>query len=227
MQPKNVAIRKRTQIATANRTMFFWVAGVSVLFGFALVATIFLSRMMIFNEKVISEKNTTVRMLKESNDNVTALGLEINALDANQALIDSKASDEDRAVQVILDALPSEANWEALGSSIRDRLLAGIDNLTINSIDFDDEGLSMPNNSVVNASSSAETVNEMGFRFSVTGNGTALKQVLNKIEKSIRTIDITSLKFEVHDEDTIIMSVKGRAFYEPVKELRLKDKTVR
>ena len=36
MQPKGKAIRKRTQIATANRIMFLWVAGVSVVFGLLL-----------------------------------------------------------------------------------------------------------------------------------------------------------------------------------------------
>ena len=50
MQPKGVAIRKRTQIAMANRAMFLWVAGVSVVFGFALVGSIFLNQMLLFNE---------------------------------------------------------------------------------------------------------------------------------------------------------------------------------
>jgi hypothetical protein len=227
MHPKDAAIRKRTQIATANRTMFLWVAAVSVLFGFAAVATIFLSQMMIFNEKVLSKKDQTIKILKDNNTNVKELESQIRALDADQALIDSKANADDNAVQVILDALPSDSNWEALGASIRDRLLAGINNLTINSIDFDDEGASISSSQVVNASSSVSASTEMGFRFSVTGNGTALKQVLNNIEKSIRTIDVTSLKFEVQDGDTIIMSIKGRAFYEPIKEVKLVETTVR
>ncbi|MFZ2125157.1 MAG: hypothetical protein WA087_01725 [Candidatus Saccharimonadales bacterium] len=230
MQPKNVAIRKRTQIAMANRTMFFWVAGVSVLFGFAAVATIFLSQMMMFNEKVLSEKNKTIQILKDNNKNVTELELQIKAIDANQALIDSKADPDDRAIQVILDALPSEANLEALGASIQNKLLAGINNLSINSIQIDpvpgSESLGS-NKSVVNASSSTSSGNEMVFRFSVTGDEVALKKVLNNLEKSIRTIDIISLKIEAQDEGTAIMSIQGRAFYEPVREVQLKDKTVK
>ena len=63
MQSKNAAFRKRTQIAIANRIMFLWVAGVSVIFGFALVAIIFLSQMLMFNQRVIHEKETTVATL--------------------------------------------------------------------------------------------------------------------------------------------------------------------
>jgi hypothetical protein len=37
----NPALRKRTQINKANRTMFVWVAGASVSVGFAGVITIF------------------------------------------------------------------------------------------------------------------------------------------------------------------------------------------
>jgi len=36
MQPKAVALRKRSQIAKENRRMFVWVAGASVLFGLQL-----------------------------------------------------------------------------------------------------------------------------------------------------------------------------------------------
>lgn len=230
MQPKNLAIRKRTQIAMANRTMFFWVAAVSVLFGFASVATIFLSQMMMFNEKVLSEKSKTIKILKDNNINVPELESKIKVLDTNEALSTSKADPNDQAIQVILDALPSEANLEALGASIQNKLLTGINNLSINSIQIDPvpgSGSSNSNSSVVNAGSPTSASNEMSFRFSVTGDETALKQVLNNLEKSIRTIDVVSLKIEAQSEGTGIMSIQGRAFYEPVREVQLRDKTVR
>jgi len=57
MQVQDAAIRKRTQIAKANRTMFLWVAVISALVGFALVGSLFLIQKAVFNEKVLTEKN--------------------------------------------------------------------------------------------------------------------------------------------------------------------------
>jgi len=229
MQSKNAAIRKRTQIAIANRMMFMWVAGVSILFGFATVATIFLTQMMMFNERVINEKNKTISVLKSNNDSISELESQIRVLDTNQALIDSKASTDDQAIQVILDALPSEANSLALGASIQNKLLAGIKGLELNSLQVNPvvgvESLS-GDKSIINASSSNQSANEILFRFSVTGDEVALKKVLTNLELSIRTIDVISLKIE-GQADKSILSVQARAFYEPVRVVELKDKTVK
>ena len=230
MQPKDAALRKRTQIARANRVMFLWVAGVSILFGFALVGSIFLTQMLLFNERVLQEKDRIVAILKSNNSNVQELESQIRVLDTNQALIDSKASSDDRAIQVILDALPSDANSLALGASIQNKLLANITGLTLNSLQVDPvvgiESLTS-DVSVQNVSSALpSSQNEIAFRFSVSGNETALKQVLLNLELSIRTIDVISLKIEGQGS-TSVLSVQARAFYEPARIVQLKDKTVK
>lgn len=231
MQQKGAALRKRTQIAMANRVMFLWVAGVSVLFGFALVGSIFLTQKLLFNERVLNEKDRTVAILKANNGNIKGLEDQIRVLDTNQALIDAKAASDDQAVQVILDALPSDANSLALGASIQNKLLAGIPGLTLNSLQVDPvigvESLS-GESSVENASVSKSSVsqNEITFRFSVVGDDTALKQVLRNLELSIRTIDVLSLKIEGQGS-TSVLSVQARAFYEPARVVQLKDKTVK
>ena len=115
MQSKEVAIRKRTQIAMANRMMFLWVAGVSVLFGFALVAAIFLTQKLFFNERVLHEKSTTVTTLKANNTNIKLLESQVRVLDTNQSLLNARAVETDKAVQVILDALPSTVNSATFG----------------------------------------------------------------------------------------------------------------
>jgi len=230
MQQKGAALRKRTQIAMANRVMFLWVAGVSVLFGFALVGSIFLTQKLLFNERVISEKDKTVAILKKNNENVKGLEDQIRVLDTNQALIDAKAATDDQAVQVILDALPSDANSLALGASIQNKLLAGIAGLTLNSLQVDPvigvESLS-GESSVENASvAKTGSHNEITFRFSVTGDDIALKQVLRNLELSIRTIDVISLKIEGQGSASVL-SLQARAFYEPARVVQLKDKTVK
>ncbi len=229
MQQKNAAFRKRNQIMKANRTMFLWVAGVSVIFGVALVGIIFLTQMLIFNERVLAEKDRTIATLKSNNESIKELESQILVLDTNQSLASLKAKSDDQSIQVILDALPSEANSSALGSSLQDKLLANIDGLTLNSIKVDPvAGIEylQDTDSFVGADSVSDAQNNITFKFSVTGNETALKKALQNLENSIRTIDVVSLKIESQG-DNRVMTVDGQAFYEPQRVVELKDKVVK
>ena len=229
MQQKNAAFRKRNQIMKANRTMFLWVAGVSVVFGVALVGIIFLTQMLLFNERVLSEKDRTIATLKSDNANIKELESQILVLDTNQSLAKLKAKSEDQSIQVILDALPAEANSSALGSSLQDKLLANIDGLTLNSIKVDPvAGIEylQDNDSFVGSDSVSDAQNSITFKFSVTGNETALKKALQNLEKSIRTIDVVSLKIESQGDERV-MTVDGQAFYEPARVVKLEDKVVK
>lgn len=230
MQPKGTAIRKRTQIASANRIMFLWVAGVSVIFGISLVTAIFLMQMLFFNERVLTAKGQTISTLDTDNSNVKGLQDQVNVLNTNQALITSKAKPDDQAVQVILDALPSDANSLALGASLQNKLLFGISGLTLDTLQVDPvvgiESLS-GDNLVVNAANTLpNSQNVITFRFTANGNETALKQALVNLERSIRTIDITSLKIE-NQGTTRMMTIQGRAFYEPARDVKLKDEVIK
>lgn len=230
MQPKFVALRKRSQIATANRMMFLWVASVSVVFGFALVAAIFLTQMLLFNERVLQEKDKTVAILKINNENVPKLEAEVRALDADLALMSAKAQSDDQAIQVILDALPSEANSLALGASLQNKLLAEIPGLSLISLQVD----SVVGSDTYNVGSSINkaltissgATSEITFRFSVSGDESALMTVLTKLERSIRTIHVTSLKIESQGS-TRTLNIQAKAFYEPRRIVGLKDKTVK
>lgn len=230
MQSKGTAIRKRTQIASANKLMFLWVAGVSVVFGISLVAAIFLVQMLFFNERVLFAKNQTVSTLETNLNNVKPLQEQVGVLNTNQALIDSKARPEDKPLQVILDALPSDANSLAFGASLQNKLLAGIAGLSLESLQVDPvvgvESLN-DNGSVIDASSTLpNSQNQITFHFSVSGDITALKQALVNLEKSIRTVDITKLKIE-NQNKKLVMTVTGRGFYEPERTVNLKDKVIK
>lgn len=229
MQQKNAAFRKRNQIMKANRTMFLWVAGVSVVFGVALVGIIFLAQMLLFNERVLAEKDRTIATLKADDTNINELESQILVLDTNQSLAKLKAKSDDQSVQVILDALPAEANSSALGSSLQDKLLANIDGLTLNSIKVDPvAGIEylQDTDSFVGSDSASDAQNNITFKFSVTGNEAALKKALQNLEKSIRTIDVVSLKIESQGDDRV-MTVDGQAFYEPERVVKLEDKVVK
>ena len=229
MKPNDVAIRKRTQINKANRTMFLWIAAASAIVGAVIVVSIFLAQKLIYNEKVLAAKQDTVSTLSHDNAVVGDLQNQVRALDANSALSSVKANDTDQAIQVILDALPSDANSLALGASLQNKLLAGIQGLTLESIQVDPvvgiETLTGDPNSIASADGTTTTDNSITFQFVVSGSDTALKQVLQNLERSIRTIQVTSLKIEIESQGPN-MTVQGKAFYDPAKTLELQDKVV-
>jgi len=229
MKTDTTAIRKRSQIAKANRTMFIWVAGGAAIVSFALVASYFLFNKLAYNEKVLIEKNHTVSVLNKNNAAVPELENEVRALDANADLAKVKANDKDQAIQVILDALPSEANSLALGGSLQNKLLTGIQGLTIESLQVDPvvgvETLSDADVVDASAQTDASAQNQVTFTFAVSGDQNALTQVLTNLEKSIRTINIRLLTIE-NQGSKQVMTVQGSAYYEPSKTVTLKDKKV-
>jgi len=229
-QGNDVAIRKRTQIANANRTMFIWIAIASALVGTALVVGIFMAQKLVYNEKVLGEKQTTVSTLEHNNSVVEDLEQEIRVLDTNPALSSVKANESDQAVQVILDALPSEANSFALGSSLQNKLLTGINGLYIESLQVDPvigvETLTSDEATTVDASGESAATGEITFQFTVTGDQNALRNVLTNLERSIRTIQILAVRIEIQATGPQ-MTVQGKAFFEPAKTIQLEDKVVK
>lgn len=227
MKPDTTAIRKRTQIAKTNQTMFIWIAAASALIGFAAVMSIFLSQKLLFNEKILLEKQTTIATLDHNISIVPELEAEVRVLDANEDLATSKAQPDDQAIQVILDALPSEANSLALGASLQSRLLSGIPGLSIESVQADPvAGVETAGEELVISDAESEGLsNVITFRFVVTGNQTAFRAVLTNLEKSIRTINVTSVRI-TNQGSSQIMTVQGEAYFEPARSVDLYDKVV-
>lgn len=228
-----MALRKRQQIANANRMMFIWVAAISAVVGIAIVSSVFLFQKASFNEKVLGVKAKTASTLRANNKAVGDLEKQIRVLNTNQALKDSMAPNQTQPIRVVLDALPSDANSSAFGASLQEKFLNDsalkIESLTVDpvaGVESQDAG------NVENAASVSETDgenHEITFRFSVSSdanNATALKNLLQKLERSIRAIDISTLKVETQGS-RLLLAVEGRAFYEPAKTVELKEKTVK
>lgn len=230
-QDNSAAIRKRSQITQANRTMFIWIAIASALVGTAIVVSIFLFQKLTYGEKVLAAKQTTVSTLEDNLSAIEALKLEVRALDASSELLSVKANDSDQALQVVLDALPSEANSLALGASLQNRLLSGIDGeYTLESLQVspvDGVEIIADQSSVVDASATNASSgdNKIAFRVSIKGEQRALKQVLRNLERSIRTIVVSGLSIETQGS-SIVMSIDGHAFYQPVTTRELTEKVV-
>jgi len=135
------------------------------------------------------------------------------------------------------DALPADANSTALGSSLQAKLLNDIPGLTLDSIKVDPvvgvETEEESADSVVDASStsSARDSVENSINFSLTvstvaSNPDALREVLLRLERSIRAIDVRSLSITTQSA-RLTLTASGIAFYEPAKKVELRDKVVR
>jgi hypothetical protein len=127
-----------------------------------------------------------------------------------------------------LDALPSAANSNALGASLQSKLLAGISGLTVQSLQVDPViGIEqLGDSAVVQAPTTGASSNQITFRFAVSGTAEALKSALDRLERSIRAVDIISLRIESQGTSQVL-TAEARAFYEPAVVVELKDKLVK
>lgn len=230
MEKPAAGLRKRQQISRANRTMLLWIAGVSVIVGVSIVLIIFLAQKIWFGEKVIGEKNKTVSVL-ESNlkaiDGEDGLRNNIQQRNTDKNLMSVRLNENDPPLQSILDALPAAPNSTALASSLQIKLLSGIPGVTIETINVDsvdDDGTQT--SSTAGSNTGAD---QIGFTFSVStsaSNYAALKQVLERLEKSIRPFTVTSLNVEVQGSK-VIMTVAGVSYYSLAKTVELQTKVVK
>jgi len=218
---QDMAMRKRQQIASSSKAMFIWVAAASVVVGFALVIGWFLTQQIIFREKVITEKNKTVTILQNNNKAATGLIDNVRVLETNPALNATKTQPNERALQVVLDALPADANTLALGASLQNRLLGSVVNAKVESLSVTQVGDS------TSTTASHGAVQSIGFTAVVSSSDiNAIRDVQKKLESSIRTIDIDSLKIEKSDA-SVTMTLQGHAYYLPERDLTLTEKVVK
>lgn len=215
MDKADKTLRKRQQISKANRMMFIWVAAGSGVVGVALVVSIFLVQQLIFNEKVLLKKNETVSSLNKSQTAIPDLRKEIAVRNTDQGLLDSRAKDSDKPLQVIIDALPDSANTAALGASLQTKLIPG-SNIQLDSLQVD-------------PILESTTEGTMSFSFSVSTPQSSIGELRNlqqRLERSIRAINITSVLIET-TATKATMTVSGEAYYEPARSVELGTETVK
>ena len=215
---RDVSSRKRDQVRRAQRTMFFWVAGMSAVVGFALVLAWFMWQQSAFRTAVVNKKSDTVSTLVQNNEAVPELKKNLRLLEVNQALQSAKVSDDERSLQVILDALPSTSNSLALGASVQQRLAADIPNLAVESLTTGSQD---------QAATNTAQANTLPFRMVVSStDANALKELLRRFELSIRVIDIDSLTLD-RSADRYTMTLDAHAYYEPAKTIELQKTTIK
>lgn len=206
-------MKKRQVIANSNRIMFMWIAAMSAVVGVCAVLSLFLVQQIVFKTKVTTELDKTVGILKSNNKNTDGLTENVRLLETNAALNSIKARPEDKALQVILDALPADNNSLALGSSLQQNLL-NVNGLSVDSLK-------------VESQADSEDSTTVPFTMTLSANDpNILKDTLARLEKSIRVVDVDSLILE-RSQDKYTMTVKAHAYYEPAVNVELTNKTVK
>ena len=226
---KESSIRKRQQIFKANRMMFLWVAMASAVIGFALVISISLMQRIIYNQKVIGEKNKTYSTLANNNKKVSQLEDQIKTINySSDVLKKLRAKDSDDPIQVVLDALHSDSNRLALGSSLQNVLLANIPGSSLESMKVESTAEA---GSVKKSTATTGTVenNSLDVTFTLkinSGSEDSIREMLTRLEKSIRTFKVTNVKIE-YSLDKMNVTVTAKAYYEPAKVVELTEKVVK
>jgi len=217
---------KRQQITRSNKTMFLWVAGASVIVAFALVASLFLVKQMIFQTKIIAAKADTNNTLDANIKTAPALKKSVEKLIANPNLTDARATANQNNLSVIFDALPYVADDIGFGSSLQSVLLSGLgtpENITINSLSSStaEEGTEIA------GVAAPEGSQELAFSFTISGSDKDIKEILTRFDRSIRPIQITSLSLQAGEGGKVTASIQAKTFYQPAKTLELTNKTVK
>jgi Tfp pilus assembly protein PilO len=226
--PKLTGLKKRQQIQQANKTMFIWVAAASVALAICLVLAQFMVRQLMYNNKVIGEKAKTQQILDRNLQTFDTLKKEVTKLTANSDLTALRVADTDTALQVIIDALPTEDDRAVLGTSLQQVVLArsGVGISSINVTQTGVASLATAAAPTTTTVAPSKTPSEIVFDVVVVGNYAQIASAIKDMEHSIRPISINSIKLEGSGQ-MLSATISARTYYLPGKTVELTQKPVR
>ena len=233
---KEVAFLKRNAINKANQTMFLVVAGAALIAGASVVGMIYLFRIYSFNIKVLTEQDKSISTITQNIENINDLKERLGSLETNENLNKEnlKSNADDGGLRVIADALPDSENASGLGSALQKKIFS--DGVTLDAFNIessDSNSLSTSASTSVSSESSniPEGVKDIQFTASIsasfpnegspediknkeTAADNNIVNTLQKMEKSIRAINVTSFKFE-RSINKFTLTLSAKSYYYP------------
>lgn len=233
---KEVAFLKRNAINKANQTMFLAVAGAALIAGASVVGMIYLFRIYSFNIKVLTEQDKSISTITQNIENINDLKERLGSLETNENLNKEnlKSNADDGGLRVIADALPDSENASGLGSALQKKIFS--DGVTLDAFNIessDSNSLSTSASTSVSSESSniPEGVKDIQFTASISasfpneGSPEDIKNketaaynnivnTLQKMERSIRAINVTSFKFE-RSINKFTLTLSAKSYYYP------------
>lgn len=213
-------LKKRQQISAANKMIFVWIVGASVIVSMCLVGGQFLVRQALFNQKIITAKGATVNTLNANIKNVATLTRAVDALVANQDLAAARANPTDSTLKVVLDALPTENNLTGLASSLQNVVLKP------SGVSVQDLGISQQTTAETADGPASQTAIATNFTFGVRADYAQTQTMLKDMERSIRPIDVKTLSLQGQGA-ALQVNVNADTYYLPPRTVKLGSKEVK
>lgn len=217
---------KRLQISKANYTVVIAISAATFVTVFSLVAMKGLLQQRSYQQNVISQRE---KARDQINANIAAVDklrksyqqfVESPENIIGGASVGTGDKDGDNA-RIILDALPGQYDFPALTTSI-EKLMSD-SGVKLSSLTGTDDELQQSTNK---ESATPEPV-EMPFSLSVGSNYTGVKSVIDVFERSIRPFSITKLQVASGNGDDISLTISGKTYYQPAKNLNIKSEVVK
>lgn len=212
-------LKKRQQINAANRMVFAWIVAASLVIGTCGVFAQFLIRQLAFNNKIYGTLVTTSDTIDKNIAAYDGLKASVVKLVADVNLNALKKGDNSTALQVVIDALPTEENRSALATSMQTEVL-GPAGVTINSFSVTDSDTA--GNGLVQGTDASS----FDFSFSITGSYAQIQQAIKNMERSIRPITVKSISVQGTSEK-LDANITASTYYQPAKDIRLKQGEVK
>lgn len=216
---------KRIAIDKANTSVVIAVGLATFIVVFSLIASKALLAQRSYQAKVIDKKETALKQLKsnvkESEKLMVAYqefnGATTNALGGNPKGGGDRDGENPR---IVLDALPSKYDFPALATSIN-KLVTG-NGFSIESIAGVDDEV----NQAVNENSETPIPVEMPFSIDSTIGSSDGKRFMELFERSIRPIQVQKISI-IGQPDKLKITVNGKTYYQPGKNLNIKNEAVK
>lgn len=220
-------VRKRQKIDQTNKQMMLWVAGAAAAVTICAMLAINLIGQIKYQAKIISKKSETSEILKTSLAAITDLTKNINTLQTDQNLLALRADTDDTAFNVVIDALPTEDDATALGSSMQEKVLAG-SGVSLESFEYSviNGTNGVPTDTSATKSSTIRPeAQAIAFRFKITGSYDSIKAALVNIEKTIRPIIIQNLDID-GTVNELSATISATTYYVPRVHYALGEESV-
>lgn len=220
-------LKKRQQIASANKLIFLWVIAAAVALSICGVAMQFLFRQAAFNQKIIGEKAKTQTVLAHNITNAKELKTKIQNLLADTNLAKVKASPDDTTLKVVLDALPTNDDKAALASSLQQQILPKSGSVLTALTTISQSGdITDPSLGTAATTTPAGDAQTASFDFGTTGSYDQVKNMLKDLERTIRPMNVTTLSLQGSD-NALTSTVQGVTYYLPERTVELGKKTIK
>ena len=225
-------VRKRAQIASANKQMFIWVAVAAIVVSVCVVLAFNFGQRIIYQFKVNGKLGDTSRTLKDNLATIDTLTTNVNKLNTNQDLnLPNLKSDSSTPLQVVLDALPTENDQVSLGASLQQNILAS-SGVTIQQISVTGSSVSAApaTTTTTTATNDATASNQptaqpIAFNLILVGNYDNIQKALQNIEKTIRPITINNVNLQGTDNN-LQATISATTYYVPKVNYQLGSECV-